>query len=198
VEITAELPIRQFRPLLAAMGGEAVSLTEPARFEALLRKLGLEARVRLVATPDIDARWEGRLIRIAEEIDPLRSTIGLVVAVDKPYEGVVPGVRPPLLKGMYMAVEFLAPPRPALVIPRSALHEGRVYLARPDDRLEIRPVEIAWREGEFVVLRAGVEPGERLLLSDVIPVIEGLPLKPVEAGEFRAAFARRAAAEPAQ
>ena len=196
VEITAELPVRRFRPLLSALGGEALSLADPARYQALLKQLELEARVRLVAVPDLDVSWQGRLIRIGEEVDPLRNTIGLVVAVDKPYEGVIPGRRPPLLKGMYTAVTFLAPARPELVIPRHALHEGRVYLARADNTLEIRPVRIAFREGDFAVLRDGIEPGERLVVSDVIPVIDGLPLKAVEDEAFRAAFMRRAAGEP--
>ncbi len=198
VEITAEMPVRQFRPLLTRGDHRQVSLADPARFEALLQRLKLEARVRLVGEPDVDAWWQGKLIRISEEIDPLRSTIGLVVAVEKPYEGVIPGERPPLLKGMYTAVTFLAPPRPALVIPRRALHEGRVYLAGDDDKLEIRPVKVAFREGEFVVVRDGLKPGERLVLSDVVPVIEGLPLKPVVDEAFAKAFARRAAGEPVQ
>ncbi len=196
VEITAELPVRQFRPLLIRGERQQVSLADPARFTALLQRLGLEARVRLVGEPDAEAYWQGKLIRISEEVDPLRNTIGLVVAVENPYDDVIPGERPPLLKGMYAAVTFFAPARPALVIPRQALHEGRVYLAGADDRLEIRPVKVAFREGAFVVLRDGLKPGERLVLDDVVPVIEGLPLKPVVDERFREAFVRRAAGEP--
>ncbi len=195
VEITAEMPVRQFRPLLLSLGKQAVSLADPQQFQALVQKLGLEARVRLVGASSIDNAWQGKLIRISESVDPLRNTIGLVVAVSNPYEGVIPGERPPLLKGMYTAVTFLAPVREALVIPRKAIHEGRVYIAREDNSLEIRPVEAAYRQGNFAVLKKGVAAGERLIISDVIPVINGLPLKPIDAELFRSEFRHKAAGD---
>jgi multidrug efflux pump subunit AcrA (membrane-fusion protein) len=157
VEITAEMPVRQFRPLLSSMGKHAVSIADPVAFQRLMQTLGLEARLRLVGAPETKAYWEAELIRISESVDPLRNTIGLVVAVKNPYDGVIPGERPPLLKGMYTAVTFLAPSQEALVIPRKALHEGRVYLAREDDSLEIRPVEVAYQQGGFTVLKNGVK-----------------------------------------
>ncbi len=56
-------------------------------------------------------------------------------------KGIVPGKRPPLLKGLYVAVEFLGSPQKRIVIPRKAIHEGRVYLVNDENKLEIKPVE---------------------------------------------------------
>ncbi len=194
VEITAELPTRLFRPLFANQQHERVDLNQPESLWNILDTINLEARVRLVGFPEA-AHWQGKLLRISESIDPQRDTVGLVVQVDKPYAQVIPGERPPLLKGMFAAVSFYAPQRPMLVIPRKAVHQGRVYVAREDNRLEIRSIEILYRQGEFVVMKQGLEEGESIVVSDVIPVIEGLPLKPVPAREFAQKFVAAAAGD---
>jgi multidrug efflux pump subunit AcrA (membrane-fusion protein) len=193
VEINAQLSTRQFRPLLSRFGHKIVNLNNPSNFQKILDKIGLEARVHLVGIPDKTIFWKGKLLRISESIDPVRDTIGLVVLVDKPYDGVIPGERPPLLKGMYTAISFYAPATPAFVIPRSAMHQGRVYIVKQDNTLEIRPVSVRFQQGRFIVLKEGVKEGEKIIISDVIPIIEGLPLKPIAAPEFEQQFINEAA-----
>ena len=102
---------------------------------------------------------------------------------------------PPLLKGMYTAVDLLAPAREALVVPRRAIHEGRIYLADADDRLEIRPVDIQLTQGELAVVRGGLEPGERVIVTDLVPVIEGMPLSVSPALDAEQDLRRRALGE---
>ncbi len=196
VEITAELPTRLFRPLLIDQRHRRVNPANPEDFWSILDSLKLEARVRLVGFPEA-AHWRGKLLRISESIDPRRDTVGLVVQVDKPYAGVIPGERPPLLKGMFAAVTFYAPARPMLVIPLEALHEGRVFVVGKDNDLRIRAIEILYRQGRFVVVKQGLEAGERIIVSDVIPVIEGLPLKPLPARAFVQRFVAAATGETA-
>lgn len=180
VEITAQLPTRQFRPLLSSgLGTKTINFTNAASFNKIISQMKLQAKVSLVTGSDRSPHWEGELVRISESIDPTRDTIGLVVAVNNPYGGVVPGKHPPLLKGMYTAVEFLAPAQKALVIPRKAIHQGRVYLVGKDNTLTIREVELNYTQGNLAILKSGIKPGEQLIISDVIPVIEGLPLAPV-------------------
>jgi len=192
VEINAHLPIRQFRPLFVGNNGQALSLQTPAGLQSTLLQVQLEARVSLVGFEGDTARWKGELLRISESIDPTRDTLGVVVAVNNPYVGIIPGKRPPLLKGMYTAVELFAPVKEILVLPRKALHEGRIYIANDNNELEIREVTILHRQGRLVILDGGVEEGEKVIITDVIPVINGLPLKPVEAVEYEKEMARDA------
>ena len=63
----------------------------------------LETQVRLVGDLDNSTVWNGTLIRLSESVDPTRDTLGLVIAVEKPYEGIIPGVRPPL----FISVQLL-------------------------------------------------------------------------------------------
>ena len=176
VEITAQLPMVSMRDLVSHLEG---TVDIARRFiEAGGRindRLGLSARVRLVNDMP-NAVWDARVLRISESIDATRQTLGIVVGVENPYDKIIPGRRPPLLKGMYTAVELLAPGREALVIPRRAIHEGRVYLADADDRLEIRPVDIKLIQGELAIIGGGLEPGERVIVTDLVPVIEDMPL----------------------
>jgi multidrug efflux pump subunit AcrA (membrane-fusion protein) len=192
VEINAQMPTRQFRPLLMGNSDQPLSLRNPAELQSALLQMGLEARVSLVGFKGNTAKWHGELLRISDSIDPTRDTLGIVIAVNNPYEGVIPGKRPPLLKGMYTAVELYAPAREMMVIPRKAVHQGRIYLATANNELEIREVNVLHRQGRLVILDGGVEEGERIIITDVIPVIEGLPLNPIQAIDYELQMARDA------
>jgi hypothetical protein len=86
-------------------------------------------------------------------------------------------VRPPLVKGLFVEVDLRGAPRPdSLVIPRQALHDGHVYVLGADDRLEVRPVELAQLQPEYAVIESGLEPGERVLVSDLFPAVAGMAL----------------------
>ena len=135
------------------------------------------------------------MLRISEAIDATRQTLGIVVGVDNPYQKIIPGIRPPLLKGMYTAVDLLAPIQAALVVPRKAVHEGRVYIANDEDRLEIRPIEIRLIQGDLVVIRSGIEIDERIIVTDLTPVIEDMPLQVSTAKQAEAELRRSAAGE---
>lgn len=192
VEINAQLPIRQFRPLFLGNGDKALSLQSADALQSALLQMRLEASVSLVGFEGNTVRWEGKILRIGESIDPTRDTLGVVVAVNNPYEGVIPGKRPPLLKGMYTAVELFAPAQQMLVLPRKAIHQGRVYIATAGNLLEIRKVKILFKQGRLVVVEGGVEEGENIIITDVIPVLDGIPLMPVHALEYEEQMARDA------
>lgn len=176
VEINAQLPTQRMRVLVSALVGEAVNF-QVADAARILDNLNLQAVVRLVGGAP-EALWQARVLRFSESVDPVRRTLGVVVAVDDPYAKIIPGKRPPLMKGMFTAVDIYAPSRAALVIPRKALHEGRVYIVNTEQRLEIRPVKVQYQQGNLVVIEAGLSDGELLIVNDLMPVIEGMPLLP--------------------
>ena len=195
VEITAQLPLSSMRKLVSHLEGQTSAMREFVQTGGHINEsLGLSARVRLVSGLP-GAVWEARVLRLSEAIDATRQTLGIVVGVDNPYQKIIPGRRPPLLKGMYAAVDLFAPVQQALVIPRKALHEGRVYIANDDDRLELRPVEIKLVQGDLVVIRSGIETGERVIVTDLTPVIEDMPLQVSTAKQAEADLRQSAAGE---
>ena len=184
VEISARLPIGSMRKLVSHLANQSQVVRQFVETGGRINEsLGLVAEVRLVGSMT-NAIWEARVLRVSESIDATRQTLGVVVGVDNPYDKIVAGQRPPLLKGMYTAVNLMAPQRLAMVIPRKALHEGRVYLADADGRLEIRAVDILFSQGDLVVVKGGLEVNERVVITDLTPVIEGMPLQVIEATQY--------------
>ncbi|MDX2478473.1 MAG: HlyD family secretion protein [Gammaproteobacteria bacterium] len=191
VEINAQLPILHMRSLVNHMDGATLGKPGAGISSEMLSRLNLSARVKLVGDMP-DAWWDAQVLRFSESIDPTRRTLGIVVGIDRPYEKMIPGRRPPLLKGMFTAVEISAPQREAIVIPRKAIHHGRVYVVSQDKRLKIKPLEILQQQDDLVVVRSGLQEGEQIIINDLVPVIEGMPLAPVHASDYEKALDKRA------
>lgn len=203
VEISAQVSLASMRRLVGHLGAGDLDRSVAARDRFIQSSgrindtLQLKARVRLVnGLPG--AAWDARVLRISDSIDATRQTVGIVVGVEDPYSQVIPGERPPLIKGMYTAVDVIAPAQPFLVVPRRAVHQGRVYVADADERLEIRSIDVKFVQEDVVVLDGGLEPGERVIVTDVIPVIEGMPLEVAPDGGYQAEVRRRAAGNGAR
>ena len=176
-EIEVPIPIEQIRSVLHADG--PVDLLNTS-LPALHSRLGLTARVDLKEGV-VNASWQGRFARMSDTLDPKTRTVGVIIEVDAPYAGMRPGERPPLVKGLFVEVTLLGKPLSnSIVVPRSALHQGHIYIADADNRLVIRPVTVALLQPTFAVIAAGLEAGERVVLSDLVPAIEGMLLQPQE------------------
>ncbi len=50
-------------------------------------------------------------------------------------------------------------------------------MADAQDRLDVRPVEPVWREADAVLLREGLAPGERLVVSELPSPVPGMALR---------------------
>ncbi|NJN45483.1 MAG: efflux RND transporter periplasmic adaptor subunit [Candidatus Competibacteraceae bacterium] len=191
-EVAAQLPTGRMSALIRSE--QILSLT-PQVDKALRETLGLSARVWLRNEP-MQVMWEGRVARFSDTIDTQTRTVGVIVEVDDPYKDLQPGVRPPLLKGMFVEVELRGRPRPdQLVIPRSALHNDTVYLINAENRLALRPVTVQLTQPEFVVIGRGLEADDQVVISDLVPAIEGMLLQPVPDEEALALLLREAAGE---
>lgn len=179
-EIRAQVPQDQFARFVSLAVPEDFRPDMGENGEAMAR-LGWTATVTL-QTEAGNARWPATVLRTADAIDATSRTVGVIVRVEGPYEDVRPGVRPPLVTGMFVRVRIEGPALSGQrVIPRAALREGRVFVADAGDRLAVRAVEVrAVQEAEAVIAR-GLEIGERVVVSDVSPAIEGMLLDTVEA-----------------
>lgn len=123
------------------------------------------------------ARWDARFVRISDAVDAETRTIGLVVAVDDPIGQAIPGMRPPLSKGMFVKVIIAGDPlSDRVVIPRHAVRAGGVLLADEHDRLRIRDVTVDFEQRDVSIIASGLEGGERVVVTDVVPLVEGMLL----------------------
>jgi len=185
VEITTQLSLGSLQNLLAGMGVLPADQTINTP-SALISKLGLQAEVVL---PDrvFDARWKGTVIRVGESQDRETRTLALVVRVDDPYGQIIPGVRPPLLRGMYVAVHLVSDPLESIVVPRRAVHGSKIYVASDKDTLELRDVNVVF-QGDVAVVRDGLKAGEKVIVTDLIPAVAGMAIEPRRSEEASAAL----------
>ncbi|MFO7715264.1 efflux RND transporter periplasmic adaptor subunit [Desulfosarcina sp.] len=120
-----------------------------------------------------DLETEGRMARILVSVrDPL-------VLQSKTGDPV-----PPLLIGEYVRVEIKGQRLTDVYrIPRSALRDNStIWILSDDDTLKIMPVETVWRDADYVLMKNGLVPGQRLIVSDLSAPVDGLPLRDSDEG----------------
>ncbi|WP_089723942.1 efflux RND transporter periplasmic adaptor subunit [Candidatus Thiosymbion oneisti] len=163
---------------------------DPARLgEQLTTMLGFSPLVRL-DLGNHQAEWEAQFVRFDDAVDAQTRTMGVVVAVDHPYDKIIPGYRPPLSKGMFVQVILRGKSHQArILVPRAAVRDGAVMVADQDHRLRRRPVTVLFSQGQISVIEQGLTPGERVLVSDLVPAVEGMLLQPIIDKELVAVLA---------
>jgi RND family efflux transporter MFP subunit len=176
VEVEAQFALSTLRRLF--IGRPDLKLEVTRLGEQLPEVIGFDPLVRLDLGNYV-AEWQAEFVRFSDKVDAQTRTMGVVVAVDRPFDKIKLGYRPPLTKGMFVQVVLRGKSQPSrLVIPRHAVRNGTVYVADEDDRLRRRPVEVLFTQGDYSVIASGLAPGERVVLSDLIPAVSGMLLRP--------------------
>lgn len=144
--------------------------------------------------------WRGRIVRTDAALDPQTRILHAIAQVQDPY-GTGADDDAPMAVGLFVNAEIEGRMvEGAVVIPRAGLRNlDQVYVARPDDTLEIRRVQLASAGAERAVLTAGVAAGERVVVSPMQSAVDGLALTPLvvdEAGEGAPAGGAAVAANP--
>ncbi len=182
----AEIPVpitpKKFLTLMPKT--DNATILEIPDIETLRRAIGLTAKVRLPMDDNIMVGWDGWFSRTSESMDVKTGAMDVYIVVEKPYENIIPGKRPPLVPNMYVEVELTGRKiKNQMVIPRSAIHEGNIYINGPENRLIIKPVDVSLNLMDVAVLSSGLKENESLILTDLVPAIEGMLLKPVSDSE---------------
>jgi len=149
--------------------------------------------------------WVGRVVRTEGEIDPRSHMVHVVARVDDPYGRAARGGRPPLAVGLFVEARIRGRHlEEAVVLPREALRADdaraqdspagdAVWIVDAEDRLRIRPVRVVRRAEDDVVIGAGLEPGDRVVVSALSSVVDGMPVRAVPAEEAAPAAPETAA-----
>lgn len=193
-EVYAQYPLARIRNIVGAE--QKVDLQTLERV-SIAELLGLSARVWL-RIDRYRVTWSARVARFSDTIDPETRTLGVIVEVDNPYADIQPGIRPPLVKGMFVHVELRGRRRPGqLVVPRSALRGDELYVVDGENRLRRRRIEVGLKDPEFITVQSGINEGERIVVSDLVPAIEGMLLRPVADARLLERLQREAGGEEA-
>ncbi|NOQ13174.1 MAG: hypothetical protein GQ583_01660, partial [Methyloprofundus sp.] len=178
VLVNAQFSLQHFRSLAKDFQANKTILKQAfiSGFSTeIFNQLGLKAKVRLAANES--PFWQANVERISGQLDPDTRTLGIVVSVDKPYDKVIPGVKPPLMQGMYTEVFLQGKAKTFYLIPRDALHENEIFVVNTQQQLERRAIENYQVQGNMLLLATGLQEGEKLVVSDVFPAISGMQVK---------------------
>lgn len=176
IEVDTQLALSTLRNLF--IGRKGIVMDVASISEQISTSIGIDPLVRLDMGNHV-AEWQGEFVRFSDSVDPKTRTMGVVVAVDKPFEKIKPGYRPPLSKGMFVQVVLRGRKQHArVVIPRNAIRNSNVYVVDQNNRLLKKPIEILFNQGSFSVIASGLEKGEQVLISDPVPAVSGMLLNP--------------------
>ncbi len=119
--------------------------------------------------------WRGRIVRTEAQIDTMSRMVHVVARVANDEQAA------PLSVGLFVSAEIEGlVAEDVMVLPRSALREGnRVLVVDAEDRLRYREIEPLRLYQDEVLVRSGLEPGERICVSPLQTAVEGMPVKPL-------------------
>ncbi|RMG47960.1 MAG: efflux RND transporter periplasmic adaptor subunit [Acidobacteria bacterium] len=150
------------------------------------RESGPHPEVRLEATfAGRRYSWRGRIVRTEGQIDPRTRMVYAVAEIDDPYGLKGDPAAPPLAVGMFVEATIAGRTVPnVFTLPRAALRgDDIVYVVDDTGTLRFRRVEVLRIEGDRVLLSGGLEPGERVCVSLLDTVADGMAVHAVLAQE---------------
>ena len=123
---------------------------------------------------------QGRVIRLLADLSKEGRMARLLVEVKDPLDLTgQDGRRAPLLIGEYVRVLIEGAPLPDVFrVPRFALrNDSQVWILDHEEKLAIHPVEIIWRDEEYVFIRDGLRPDDLLITSALAAPVDGMQLR---------------------
>jgi len=127
--------------------------------------------------PDGNQEFHGRVLKLLGDLEEEGRMARVLVTVPDPFgRSSKDKSRRPLLIGQYVRVRIAGKEMEnAARIPRSALREGKqVWLVGEDGKLRAREVVVAWREEESLLVREGLNDGDRLVITEMAAPEEGM------------------------
>jgi RND family efflux transporter MFP subunit len=127
---------------------------------------------------------KGAVIRLLSDLEPEGKMARLLISIKDPLgisDQEKPGQhdnRPPLLIGEYVKAEIKGRQiKDAFRIPRTALRDNsHIWLAGADNKLIIQPIKTIWRSKDMVIVKDHLQPGDRLIVSELSTPVEGMLL----------------------
>jgi RND family efflux transporter MFP subunit len=128
--------------------------------------------------------WLGRVVRTEGEIDARSRMVHVVARVEDPYAPAEDGSdRPALAVGLFVQADIAGPmAKDVIVMPRYAMRDDRhILVVDAQDRLHTREVEVLRIDRDDVLIQSVLGPNERICVSPVQVVVEGMRVKPIPA-----------------
>lgn len=120
-------------------------------------------------------KWAAYAERVLPAADDATGMLNAVLVVPDPFD-TENGTRPMLPIGASIRGVMNNKEKTDMVrIPDQALREDNtVWIMTGENTVEIRPVKLSETRGDYVYIQSGIEEGERIIVSDLQGVIDGM------------------------
>ncbi|MDA9941067.1 efflux RND transporter periplasmic adaptor subunit [Luminiphilus sp.] len=127
-------------------------------------------------------QWQGQLNRLDAAIDPATRTLYGTVSIDDPYGTSNRSSAMPLAVGLYVEAEIEGRPFvDAVQIVAEGLRAGsEVFVLNGEGLLEVRQIDVVHRNRNTVMVSAGIEAGDQIIVSAIRNPINGMRLEAIE------------------
>lgn len=123
-----------------------------------------------------EQQWQSRLARVEQRVEQQSRVVPVVVEVESPYDS--SRHAQPLPLGLFVTAAL--PGRPignAVRLPSAVLHSQDTVFVVADGALQRRPVKIALREGNTVVINGGLRTGDQVVTTRLELMFEGMKVE---------------------
>ena len=122
-----------------------------------------------------ETTWSGKISRAEGRMDERTRMINVVVMVEDPYDQY-----PPLAMGLFVKTIIKGKSVDnGIIIPRAAMHQDDIVWVVDDGKLSFRPVEVALRMYDGIVIKKGLSDGEKVVVSAIKDVTNGMKVREV-------------------
>ena len=176
MEVTANMPVAAFVGVIRAISQQSTK-ESPVTFSDIG---GFNFNAVITARlGNKNTQWDAKVTSVSDGIDPSSNTIGVTVEVKNDMDNFNPVDSPLMVKDMYVQVDVTGPAKEQIVLPVKAIHGNKVYLVDEKNELVIKTIKVAYVQGEFAAIIEGVQAGDKVILTDLIAPVSGMPIRTV-------------------
>jgi RND family efflux transporter MFP subunit len=123
-----------------------------------------------------EQHWQARMARIESRVEQQSRVIPVVVEVESPYD--TSRHEQPLPLGLFVTAALPGRPISAAVrLPSAVMHAQDTVFVLAEGVLQRRPVEVALREGNTVIINGGLRTGDQVVTTRLELMFEGMKVE---------------------
>jgi RND family efflux transporter MFP subunit len=129
-----------------------------------------------------NGQWSGKVLRLTGTLNENTRLAKVLISVQDPL-GLKSGNKrsTPLMLDDYVSLQIEGRKyRDVISLPREYLREGQTVWVADKGKLDIRKVDIVWKNEQRVFIRSGLQKGEKVLTSDLSTPVQGMQIKVAE------------------
>jgi RND family efflux transporter MFP subunit len=146
-----------------------------------------------------DTYREGNVLRLLGQLEEEGRLAQVLIAVKDPLALTSESAGlPPLLVDSYVRVKIEGKMlQDVFGVKRSYLHDGdNIWIMNDENRLEIRPIDVLFRDKERVYLSNGIAAGDRIVTTEISAPVDGMLLRVEKPADAEPAESEMSIADP--